>query len=96
LNWITNVEGRVATNIPGKGGRSSNIDNREDGAIFAIFAIFATFATFAIVCAGGCAARNRCSKLSGCDSVCSCGLICLPFVKVAMAVLVYVAHNCCQ
>jgi hypothetical protein len=84
LNWVTNVECRVATNSPGKGGRSSNIDNREDGA------------GAAIVCAGGCAARNWCSKLSGCDSVCSCGLICLPFAKVAMEVLVYVAHDCFQ
>ena len=87
LNWITNVEGRVATNRPGKGGRSSNIDNREDGVIFVMFGI---------VFAGVCAARSWRSKLSGCDSVCSCRLICLPFVKVAMAVLVYVAHDCCQ
>jgi hypothetical protein len=82
LNWVTNIEGRVATNSPSKGGRSSNIDNREDGA------------AAAIVCVGSCAAQNWCSKLSGCDSFYSCGLICQPFAKVAMVVLVYVAHDC--
>jgi hypothetical protein len=71
LNWGTDIEG----------GRSSNIDNRKDGA------------ATAIVCVGGCAAQNWCSKLSSCDSFYSCGLICLPFAKVAMEVLVYVAHD---
>jgi hypothetical protein len=79
LNRVTNVKGRVATDSPGKGGRSSNIDNREDCA------------AAAIVCVGGCAARN-----SGYDSVCSCDLIGLPFTKVTIVVLVYVAHDCFQ